>query len=81
MGLVYRATDSLSGQPVALKLLYTDSAEAPQRFSRAASVLAELRHPSIVSYIAHGVTDLGLPFLAMEWLEGARGAPAREPMP
>jgi hypothetical protein len=70
MGSVYRATDSLSGQQVALKLLHVDSSEALQRFSREASVLAELRHPGIVSYVAHGLAENGLPFLAMEWLEG-----------
>jgi tetratricopeptide (TPR) repeat protein len=70
MGSVYSATDSLSGQQVALKLLHSDSAEALQRFSREASVLAELCHPGIVSYVAHGLADNGLPFLAMEWLEG-----------
>ena len=70
MGTVYRATDSLSSQQVALKLLHTGNSEALQRFSREASVLAELRHPGIVSYVAHGVTEQGLTFLAMEWLEG-----------
>jgi len=82
MGSVYRATDSLSGQPVALKLLHSDSAEALQRFSREAAVLAELRHPGIVSYVAHGVADHGLPFLAMEWLEGEDLAQrlARQPL-
>ncbi len=70
MGFVYRATDSLSGQQVALKLLHVDSSEALQRFSREASILADLRHPGIVSYVAHGIAEDGRPFLAMEWLEG-----------
>jgi serine/threonine protein kinase len=70
MGIIYRATDALSGQPVALKLLHTQSADALQRFSREAAVLAKLRHPGIVSYIAQGATPDGSPFLAMEWLEG-----------
>jgi serine/threonine protein kinase/tetratricopeptide (TPR) repeat protein len=70
MGSVYRATDSLSGRQVALKLLHATHSEALQRFAREASVLAQLRHPSIVSYVAHGVTDNGSPFLAMEWLDG-----------
>src|SRR5689334_4358772 len=70
MGSIYRATDSLSGETVALKLLHAESPEAFQRFSREAHVLASLRHPGIVSYIAHGSTPDGRPFLAMEWLEG-----------
>ncbi len=71
MGAVYRARDALSGQRVALKLLLpSPSTEAPLRFTREASLLAELRHPGIVSHIAHGLTEQGQPFLAMEWLEG-----------
>jgi tetratricopeptide (TPR) repeat protein len=70
MGSIYRARDGLSGQQVALKLLHTDTSEALQRFSREASVLAQLRHPAIVSYVAHGSADNGRPFLVMEWLQG-----------
>src|SRR5688572_24328555 len=67
MGSVYRATDSLSGQQVALKLLHAESSDALQRFSREASVLAGLHHPGIVAYVAHGIDEEGRPFLAMEW--------------
>jgi tetratricopeptide (TPR) repeat protein len=70
MGTVYRASDALSGQLVALKLLHADGAEALQRFTREAQVLASLSHPGIVSYVAHGTTSNGRPFLVMEWLEG-----------
>ncbi|HEX8701536.1 MAG TPA: protein kinase, partial [Myxococcaceae bacterium] len=56
--------------PVALKLLHADTPEALQRFSREAQVLASLRHPGIVSYVAHGTCQDGRPFLAMQWLEG-----------
>ncbi|MFL5345359.1 MAG: protein kinase domain-containing protein [Hyalangium sp.] len=71
MGAVYRAHDSLTGKSVALKLLHpAHSIEAFQRFTREASLLAELHHPAIVSHVAHGITPQGQPFLAMEWLEG-----------
>jgi len=71
MGAVYRAQDSLTGRQVALKLLYAvTSPEAVYRFNREALLLAELRHPAIVSYVAHGSTRRGQPFLAMAWLEG-----------
>jgi tetratricopeptide (TPR) repeat protein len=71
MGTVYRATDSLSGLPVALKLLHPSSnPDAPRRFLREAEVLSSLRHPGIVSYVAHGHPAQEQPFLAMEWLEG-----------
>jgi hypothetical protein len=71
MGSVYRASDSHTRQQVALKLLHAvTSPDVAYRFNREAVLLAELRHPAIVSYIAHGVSDGGQPFLAMEWLEG-----------
>ncbi|KFE64610.1 serine/threonine-protein kinase [Hyalangium minutum] len=71
MGSVYRAKDTQTGQTVALKLLHPmQSADGLQRFSREAELLAELRHPSIVSHVAHGFLEQGHPFLAMEWLEG-----------
>ncbi len=71
MGSVYQARDTSTGQTVALKLMHAPGPSvAARRFVREAHVLSELRHPGIVSYVAHGVTDDGQPFLAMEWLEG-----------
>ncbi len=83
MGNVYRARDSVTGQPVALKLLHpVSNADTLQRFSREATVLSALRHPGIVAYVAHGHTAQGQPFLAMEWLEGEDLAQrlARQPL-
>ncbi len=71
MGSVYKALDTTNSQPVALKLIHAArDSEAAQRFTREARLLFELKHPSVVSYVAHGVTEEGQPFLAMEWLEG-----------
>jgi hypothetical protein len=71
MGSVFLATDLHTGQAVALKLMHAAGAPAAtHRFSREAQVLAELRHPAIVSYVAHGTSHEGQPFLAMEWLAG-----------
>jgi tetratricopeptide (TPR) repeat protein len=71
MGSVYQARDTSTGQTVALKLMHAPGPSvASRRFQREAQVLSALRHPGIVSYVAHGVTDDGQPFLAMEWLEG-----------
>jgi eukaryotic-like serine/threonine-protein kinase len=68
MGAVYRAIDRLSGQPAAIKVL--GGADTGERFQREARLLAELRHPAIVQYLAHGTTQDGELFIAMEWLEG-----------
>jgi serine/threonine protein kinase len=83
MGSIYRARDAHSGQVIALKLLHgTAGEDALRRFTREAEVLAELRHPGVVAHVAHGVTEHGNPFLAMEWLEGEDLAHrlAREPL-
>ena len=69
MGAVYRARDRHTGSEVALKLLLDESSE--ERFAREARVLADLRHPGIVQYVAHGKTEVGSLYLAMEWLDGA----------
>jgi tRNA A-37 threonylcarbamoyl transferase component Bud32/tetratricopeptide (TPR) repeat protein len=68
MGAVYRARDRQSNADVALKILLDESSE--ERFAREARVLADLRHPGIVAYVAHGKSERGALFLAMEWLEG-----------
>ncbi|NUP12057.1 MAG: protein kinase [Polyangiaceae bacterium] len=68
MGTVYRASDRETGGLVALKLMNAEG--DTDRFNREAAVLAELRHPAIVSYVAHGKTPDGELYLAMEWLEG-----------
>lgn len=72
MGTIFRARDLYSGDVVALKLLRTEvpNPEESQRFAREAQLLAELHHPGIVSYVAHGQTPDGLRYLAMEWLQG-----------
>jgi serine/threonine protein kinase/tetratricopeptide (TPR) repeat protein len=69
MGAVYRALDRLSGEPVALKML-ARLGQHERRFAQEARVLAELRHPAIVRYVAHGETAQRQPYLAMQWLEG-----------
>ncbi|WP_437484457.1 protein kinase [Sorangium sp. So ce1014] len=70
MGSVYRALDRLTGETAALKVMSGRGLEHGERFAREAQVLAELRHPGIVRYIAQGATESGEPWLALEWLEG-----------
>jgi eukaryotic-like serine/threonine-protein kinase len=82
MGQVYLARDLSSGAPVAVKVLFGSSARDLQRFAREAEVLASLRIPGIVRYIAHGATAAGQPYLVMEWLDGEtlEGRLARGPL-
>ncbi|WP_438013574.1 protein kinase [Sorangium sp. So ce315] len=67
MGTVYRATDRLTGRPVALKVA---PPELAPRFRREARLLEAVQHPLIVQHIAHGTSDDGALWLAMEWLDG-----------
>jgi tetratricopeptide (TPR) repeat protein len=70
MGAVYRAVDRLEGGWVALKVMVGDDPTDAERFHRESSLLAGLRHPAIVRYVAHGSGAEGTRFVAMEWLEG-----------
>lgn len=70
MGTVYRAMDRTTGNPVAVKAVARQSPSVAERFLREAVLLAELSHARIVRYISHGLTAQGLPFLAMDWLDG-----------
>lgn len=70
MGVVYRARDRATGEPVALKVMQVAARDVRDRFEREAVILARLRHPAIVRYVAHGATAEGEPYLVMEWLEG-----------
>src|SRR5262245_61144431 len=70
MGVVYCARDLETGGAVALKVLHAADAEGDNRFVREAEVLCSLHRPDIVRHVAHGRTDSGKLYLAMEWLEG-----------
>jgi tetratricopeptide (TPR) repeat protein len=70
MGLVYRAKDLKTGEYVALKVVAEPQGTQSLRFQQEALVLAEIAHPAIVRYLAHGSTARGEQYMVMEWLEG-----------
>jgi tetratricopeptide (TPR) repeat protein/predicted Ser/Thr protein kinase len=70
MGVVYSAQDLATKSRVAVKVVGASGDQKWQRFAREARLLAEITHPAVVRYVAHGLTLTGAPFLAMEWLEG-----------
>ena len=72
MGAVYRATDTVLGRDVALKILPADVAtdsDRLDRFGREARALAALNHPFIVT--VHSVEHVdGVHFMTMELVMG-----------
>jgi tetratricopeptide (TPR) repeat protein len=83
MGAVFRASDRLTGQTVALKRVLTpleslentpasESSDLRLALSREFRLLAALRHPNIVSVIDYGFADDEQPYFTMSLLENAR---------
>src|SRR5262245_59763216 len=70
MGVVYRARDADQGSVVAPKIQHRGGDNDQTRFIREARVLADLDDPGIVRHVAHGVSEAGQLYLAMEWLHG-----------
>src|SRR5262249_29089717 len=72
MGVVFRAEDPELARPVALKAMLPAAAardSSRQRFLREARAAAAIKHDHIVAVYQVG-EDRGVPFLAMEFLEG-----------
>ena len=72
-GSVYRVRDLLEQRTLALKVLRPgthDEDELRRRFEREARLIYSLRHPHVVQVFYYGQTPTGLPYLAMEYLQG-----------
>jgi len=72
MGVVYRATDTRLGRPVALKMLAPERAADPafrERFLREGRLAAALDHPHVVTVYEADETD-GVLYLAMRYVPG-----------
>ena len=71
MGTVFLASrnDDLQLQ-VALKVLSRSQSQSIELFKKECCILSSLRHPSIAHLIDAGVLPSGLPWLAMEYVEG-----------
>jgi len=73
MGAVYRAVrEDEFRMDVALKLLKrgTDTEASLRRFRKERQILAALQHPNIARLLDGGATEDGLPYFAMEYVEG-----------
>lgn len=73
--IVFRAERQVGGalQPAALKLLRSGlfSAEAQRRFRREQAILGQLSHPNVAHLIDAGISEAGIPYIAMELVEGS----------
>jgi serine/threonine protein kinase len=74
MGEVYRAfrADDQFRKEVALKVIRAgqDSGSVITRFKNERQILASLEHPNIARLLDGGTTDEGIPYFAMELIEG-----------
>src|SRR5262249_39993703 len=73
MGTVYRAWQRGMERQGALQGLRPELVRDPKvvaRFDREARAVAKLTHPNIVTFFAVGAMPDGLPFLAMEFVQG-----------
>ena len=71
VGTVYRATDRLHDQEVAIKILLPqilEDSHVASRFHREMSILEKLNHPHIVRYLTGGAAG-GRPYYVMELVD------------
>jgi serine/threonine protein kinase len=74
MAEVYKSRHPALGRPLAIKILhpfYTDESDFVERFRREGQAVASLRHPHIVQVYDFDVTEDGLYYMVMEYIEGA----------
>jgi eukaryotic-like serine/threonine-protein kinase len=73
MGKVYKARHNLMKRVVAIKMLLphlVQSGPALKRFQQEAQAASALKHPHIMTVHDFGISDRGMPFLVMDYLEG-----------
>jgi len=72
MGTVYRAhrVDGRLNQTVAIKLVLSAHPGMRERFRKEQEIVAGLRHPNIAQLIDAGESEDGIPYLAMEYVDG-----------
>lgn len=73
MGTVWVADHLTLHIQVVVKFIaveHAERAEAIQRFEREAALAAQAKSPHVVQVFDHGISEQGLPYIAMELLEG-----------
>lgn len=72
MGIVFKALHEALNKTVAIKIFIpsTDDGSFEKRFLREARILAGLKHPNIIEVYDFDISQWGMPFYVMEYLEG-----------
>ena len=73
MGVIHRATDTVLGREVAIKVLrenFAPTSGAARRFADEARISAQLQHPAVPPVHDLGTLSDGRPFLAMKLIKG-----------
>jgi len=73
MGAVFRATDTKTGQVVAVKTLLPEAAKDAglrKRFEREAQILSKIEHPNFVRFVEYGNGSSEPAYVVMELLDG-----------
>ena len=73
LGIIYRATDTVLGREVAVKVLqskYAPDSGTARRFADEARITGQMQHPNIPAVHDLGVLPDGRPFLAMKLIKG-----------
>lgn len=73
MATVYRGVQESLNRPVAIKVLhkqFSENSDIVQRFNNESLIIARLTHPNIIHIIDRGITEKGMPYFVMDFVEG-----------
>ncbi len=73
MGVIYKAHDNNKNIPVAIKFLLHDCGENDimrNRFMVEARAASALNHPNVITVYDYNVSEEGLPYMVLEYLDG-----------
>ncbi|MEJ5166691.1 MAG: serine/threonine-protein kinase, partial [Thermoanaerobaculia bacterium] len=72
MGAVFKGIHTTLKKQVAIKVLIPSGSETSfsKRFKKEAEIMAFLKHPNIVEIYDYDISEMGFPYIVMEYLEG-----------